>query len=136
MLKYFIKFIILKIQEIYQLEIAKLVFRHMHYNSLLTFSNIFKSISDTHFRSTRLSSNKFNLYLPRYKTNELQRSFKYQGVKIWNSILDHLRQNISFNSFKKELKNILSKVIKHFIYHDLHLENLYRCGKNPNLKQK
>jgi len=61
------------------------------YNSPLTFSKFYKkSISNTHLRSTRLFSNKFNLYLPRYKTNKLQRSYKYQGVKIWNSILDHL----------------------------------------------
>jgi len=42
---YFIKFEILKIQDIYQLEIAKLVFRHMYPNSLLTFT-IFRKVDE------------------------------------------------------------------------------------------
>jgi len=64
-------------------------------------------LNKTAVSATQLA-NKFNLYLPRYKTNRLQRSFKYQDAKIWNSIPDHLRQNISFNSYKNKLK-------KHFI---------------------
>jgi len=57
-----------------------------------------------YLESTRLSSNKFNLYLPPYKTNTLQ---KVSNIKLLTyGISDHLRQNISFNLFKKEFKKI------------------------------
>ena len=33
-------------------------------------------------RATRSSNNPNNLYIPKYRANKLQRSLKYQGVKI------------------------------------------------------
>jgi len=35
---------------------------------------------------TRATLNNFNLYTPRYQSNHLQRSIKYQGIKGWNEI--------------------------------------------------
>jgi len=86
----------------------------------------------TDWISTRLSSNKFNVYLPRYKTNKLLISFRYQGVKIWNSISDHLRQIFLLIY----LKNILLTVIKHYIYHDLNFVNLYSCEKKNRISSE
>jgi len=78
---YFATLNILKLEDIYKHEIAKLMHKCAHKNTPESFTSFFTFVNTIHTRSTRLASNKFNLYLPRYKTNKLQRSFKYQGVK-------------------------------------------------------
>ena len=71
---------------------------------ILKLSNLY--VISIHSRATRLATYRDNLYLPRYKINKLQRSFKFQGVKIWNSIPNDLRK-LSFNQFKIKYKKIL-----------------------------
>ena len=44
--------------------------------------------------------------IPRYSTSRLQRSIKYGGIKIWNSISSETR-NSSFKVFKKKYKQCL-----------------------------
>jgi len=102
---FFVKSNILKLSEIYQLEVAKLLFQHTHHNIQSSFSTFFKKTSSVHSRIKRLSANNLNFYIPRFKYVKLQNSFKYQGVKIWNSKPNHLKQRMSFNPFKKQLKN-------------------------------
>jgi len=46
------------------------------------FSNFFIKTVRIHNRKTRLASNEHALYILRYKTEKLQRSFKYQEVKV------------------------------------------------------
>jgi len=67
------------------------------------FTPIAEIHSDTHTRTTRLALS--NLYLPRWKTQKLQNSFRYQGVKIWNSVSQRLKM-LRFNQFKIKYKKI------------------------------
>jgi len=83
------------------------MFQHTHHNIPSSFSTFFKKTSSVHLRITRLSANNLNFYIPRFKPVKLQNSFKYQGVKIWNSIPNHLKQRMLFNLFKKQLKKQL-----------------------------
>ena len=57
----------------------------MHKNrqkKLLNRSNCyFTSVGAIHTQTTRLASSELNLYLPRYRVQKLQKSFKYQGAK-------------------------------------------------------
>ena len=73
-------------------EIAKLMFKYAHKTTPIPFSSFFTPVISIHTRTTRLASYSNNLHLPRYKTNKMQRSFKFQGVKIWNSIPNDLRK--------------------------------------------
>ena len=57
-----------------------------------SFTKYFKKVSQIHFRVTRSSDNNM-LYLPRYRSNRLQRSLKYRGVKIWNDVPSNLKKN-------------------------------------------
>ena len=50
-----------------------------------SFTKYFKKVSQIHLRLTSSSDNNM-LYLPRYRTNRLQRSLKYRGVKVWNDV--------------------------------------------------
>ena len=44
-----------------------------------------------------------NYWIPHYRTSKLQRSIKYQGVKIWNDIIDDIKSS-SVRSFNQKLK--------------------------------
>ena len=68
---------ILKAVDLYELEVAKLMHRCVHNNFPTTFSNLFVKTREIHSKSTRLTSNKWSLHIPRYKTTRLQRNFKY-----------------------------------------------------------
>ena len=84
---FYSKFEILKLPDLYNLEIDKLV--HAHFKNKLpsSLSNYFTLTSQVSLRSIRSTQTpKKLLYIPRYSTNWLQRCIKYQGVKIWNDI--------------------------------------------------
>ena len=95
---------ILKIFELYDLEIAKIM--HQHSKQALSSSLApFNKVSNIHSCNTRSVVHN-NLYLPKFSTNRCQNSFQYQGVKIWNSIPCDLR-NQSYSKFKSNYKKIL-----------------------------
>ena len=64
------------------------------------FGNYFRKIKQVHNRSTR-SSDKNLLYLPRYRSNRLQRSVKFRGVKVWNDIPFELKLYYKIGSHYK-----------------------------------
>jgi len=78
---------ILKVKDIYELEIAK--FMHSFHNNLLpaNFENYFQTVSNHHNHYTT-SIAKNNFYLKRTNSNTRcgQQCFSYSGVKIWNKI--------------------------------------------------
>ena len=104
---FYIKLKILKIPELFKLEVAKLVHKHVHNNLPIPLSNLFKKSHESSTRSTRFSSNPFNLSIPLYRSSRLQRCIRYQGAKVWNSIPTEIRK-LPKTSFHSNLK-------KHFI---------------------
>ena len=48
----------------------------------------------------------FHLTITLFKSNRTQRSIKYIGLKIWNSISHNLK-SMTFNQFKKHYKSVL-----------------------------
>ena len=90
---------ILKISDMYKFELAKLMHQYYRYSLPSTF---FQKVSSIHNRNTRMHSQNM-LYLPKFSTLRTQKSIKYQGTKIWNSISIDLR-NLPFNKFKTILK--------------------------------
>ena len=101
---YYSKLNILKLPVLYKLEIAKFVHRCMHNTPPQSFSNFFTKVGHVNTRTTRSSSNPNNLYIPCYKSNKIQRSIKYQGIKVWNSIPVEI-QNLPKSRFKIKLKS-------------------------------
>ena len=94
---------ILQIDDLFKIEIAIFVFKWNRNSVPIFFSNFFKKTSDVSKRITRQSTKSSNLYYPRYRSNRLRRSIKYQGVKVWNSIPENIKK-LSENLFKKQLK--------------------------------
>ena len=95
------RFEILKIDDLYKLELSK--FMHRFFKKALpkyfeTFYTEFR-FSNTH--NTRSSSQR--LMLPYYSTNRAQKSIKFQGAKLWNSLPNSMKQ-LSYRKFIKEHK--------------------------------
>ena len=89
-------------QDIYFLEIAKLMYK-IH-NNVLSFANSdkFNLIKNCYTNKTRLS-HKNNFFLPRTRTRLGQKSLSFAGIKIWNEIPSSLKE-VSFYRFKKAVK--------------------------------
>ena len=76
---------ILPLVSLLNLEISKFVYQHDKSKLPASFSNYFTLNKNVHSRRTRASCNN-QLTIPLFKTQKTQRSIKYTGAKIWNSI--------------------------------------------------
>ena len=76
---------ILKVRDVAKMEMAKFVHKSVNHSLPKYFQTCFHKVSLAHKRSTRSSSSD-NLAIPLFRTNRAQRSIKYQGSKVWNSI--------------------------------------------------
>ena len=84
---FYSKLKILKLQDLFKFEIGKLAYSYFQNKLPQQLSNPFKLTSQTSQYNTRSSQKSKNcLYIPRYRTQHLQKSIKYQEVKIWNDI--------------------------------------------------
>ena len=100
---------VLQIHDLYTYETVKFVYSCFYNLAPIPFIDFFTRVDEVSQRATRQSVDKFSLYTPRYPTNRLQRSIKYQGVKIWNSILKDIK-SLKFQQFKSRFKTFfLSK---------------------------
>ena len=110
---YYSKLNILKLPDLYKLETAKFICSSMQNTLPQSFSDFFVKVSEISGLTTRSSGNRHSLYIPRYNTNRLQRSIKYQGVQIRNSIPLKI-QNLPFSTLKRKnsfIANIWRKII-------------------------
>ena len=96
--------------DLHTVKIAKLTYNFINRPNLLP-----KMLSDICIKATNVSQKQTRssiahtdlLYIPRYRSNKLQRSLKYQSVKVWNSIPPEIR-NSSSRSFSDKLKKHLT----------------------------
>ena len=93
---------ILKVKDIFELEIAKFMYSYYHSKLPKNFDNYFKYAGKHHDYKTR-SITADNFYLERAKTRNGQRSCSYIGVKIGNNISPTFKQLPKY-SFSKQIK--------------------------------
>ena len=91
-----LKLQLLKLNDLYFYEVAKLMHKHKQKILPMALSTFFAPVKAIHTRSTRLASSELNLQLHRYKSQKLQKNVQYQGVKVWNSVLQDMKQ-LPFN---------------------------------------
>ena len=97
---------VLQIHDLYTYETAKFVFSCFYNLAPIPFIDFFTKVDEVSQRATRQSVDKYSLYYPRYPTNRLQRSIKYQEVKIWNSISNNIK-SLKFQQFKSRFETFL-----------------------------
>ena len=95
----------LKLPELYTLEIAKLMHQYSHYTLPQPFSTFVTFNSSVHERFTKAKTEN-KLYIPKFSTTRSQKSFKYQEATIWNSIPTEIQQ-VTFHKFKIEYEKKL-----------------------------
>ena len=104
---FYSKLNILKLPDLFKHETAKLVYRCFHDDLPTTLTELFVKNSNVTNRVTRFTNNcEMTLYIPLYTSSKMQRSMKYQGVKIWNSIPRQIKSS-SFKAFKTKYKQHL-----------------------------
>ena len=81
----FKKYGILTLDDLFTYAMAALTFKYRSNNVPYNLSQYFTLTSDIHKLNTR-SCSFDTYYLPRFKTNKLQHSIKFTGVKVWNKI--------------------------------------------------
>ena len=121
---------ILKIYDVFQLQLAKFIFNCIHLNVPSIFHNWFKLNYTIHNYNTRstfsdidnaLNSN--NIFIINARTTHYGlKLIKVSGLKIWNCIPKKIRDSQSVNSFKLLLKKHLisqytSPVCSHITYY-------------------
>ena len=94
-------------------ETAKFMYKFINKQLPVQFDNYFNSVVAINKRSTRALQKKIQLYIPRFRTNRLQRSIKYREVKVWNDISNEIKNNNgNLSTFKKiHKKHLISQVI-------------------------
>lgn len=98
---------IVKFDDLVKIETGKFVHTHFKRKIPPTFNNFFTKLEKHHSINTRIQTSGNFYHIPRYKTSKLQRSIKYTGVKVWNSIPGDIKLS-SIQKFKKLYKNFLT----------------------------
>ena len=110
----FLKLEILKIHDLFTLQISKFIHKCITFNIIGNFDQWFKLNKDVHRNLTRTNYNistqesTNNLSIPFGRTTHYGlKQIKVNGPKIWNSLPINLRNTESFLNFKKSIKNYL-----------------------------
>ena len=101
----------------YRLQILPIDLRINYFIALLTFtilsgvspsylSNIFTFVGEVHNYHTRSVITE-QLYVPKFNSNQGQRTFKYRAAKLWNSLPNCLNSSTNENNFKNQLKSYM-----------------------------
>ena len=76
-----------------------MLFKSLNNLAPIYMKNMFSKRSSTH--SFKLRSHKYNLTLPKPKTEYAKRSFSYKGATLWNNLPNELKCITSLHSFSK-----------------------------------
>ena len=94
---------ILKILDIYHLELGKSMYQLYSDRLPAVFAQLFKKIKEIHCHNTR-QTEKSNYFLPRVYKTIGQQLLTFRGVKLWHSIVDTIKDR-HWVSFKKKRTN-------------------------------
>ena len=111
----FFKLEILKVYDVFKLQLSKFIFNCLHLYAPINFHNWFTLNHNIHNYNTRSNFfdidkdiNSSNLFIINARTTHYGlKLLKVFGPKIWNSIPKHIRSNQSVLSFKYYLKKHL-----------------------------
>ena len=96
---------LLKLQDIYKLELAKFMYQ-LSFNKLpKIIESAFPKIENIHYHNTRHTQNT-KFFLSRVSENAAKNQLSFKGIKLWRSIPDRIK-TLSWFSFKKTYKQSL-----------------------------
>ena len=102
---------ILKVGDVAKM--AKFVHKSVNHSLPKYFQTYFHKVSLARKRSTRSSSSD-NLAIPLFRTSPAQRSIKYQGSKVWNSIPTAI-QRLNVKKFAQTYREQILIAYKNYV---------------------
>ena len=106
---FFVKHKSLKINDLYNLQLGSFMFQLVHNELPKCLTSMFTSNKLVHSYSTRQAS---LFHIPLTRSSLAQRTTKYTGPKLWNSLDNSLRKLNNIKSFKNKLKEIILNTYK------------------------
>ena len=104
-LKYYVKHNILKVQDMYRLELGKFMFKYKKGLLPINFINYFSESNKSHKYETRFS--KDNYVIPQKNKSVGLTTLGYQGAKLWSEIPGSLKACRTVQSFSRLYKAFL-----------------------------
>ena len=95
---------VLQFHDLVKYKIGILMFKIYIGRSPKCVADTFKFNSSNHSHKTR---NRFHLRIPKGNHEFIYKTFQFQGIYIWNFIIDNIDIKIPFNKFKTDLKLLL-----------------------------
>ena len=92
---------ILKVKDIYNIQVTKFVYESLNQLSIAQFHNHFKYRSTIHRHDTR---NQNDLYPKKVRTAYGESTIHNKGTKLWNGLCPKIKASKSLYTFKKTLK--------------------------------
>ena len=96
---------ILKLEDIYKLELAKFMYQINYKKVPKIFVDLFTSTTKLHHYETRRTRSS-NFFLPRVNKTIAQNQLAFKGSVLWQSINSELKE-LHWHSFKKSYKKLL-----------------------------
>ena len=103
---FYSKFRSLKIIDLVMFKTALFAFKFKQKSLFIQFNNFIVQVSKIYKKPTRATCQE-NYFMPFLRTSNLQRSNKYQGPLIWNSLGSELKHCKFIRTFKFKLKEYL-----------------------------
>ena len=94
---------ILKLDDIYRLELAKIMYQLSHHLLLKTLQVSFTKVSGIHEHNTRFTENS-GYFLSRVNKSIGKRQLRYRGLRLWNDISPELKE-LNWILFKKKVQS-------------------------------
>ena len=92
---------LLKVKDIYNLNVLKFVYESINKKSIIQFHNIYVDHSRNHSYSTR---NVNDLNPKHVKTKYGESTMNYAGCQLWNTLDNEIKESSSVHVFKRLLK--------------------------------
>ena len=96
---------ILKVQDLFNFEVLKFMFKYKSGNLPSNFNVYFEQTHIEHAHNTRHS--KHNMYLKRKHTTKGMESLNFLGVKLWSQVPDRIKRSRNCHTFAKQIKTFL-----------------------------
>ena len=93
---------ILKVEELYQLNVLIFVYKQQNKKLPIIFENLYKQNCSMRERITRQDT---NIYVNNYKTTFGEKTLQVTGAKLWNKLPDSIRNSSSLGFFIRKVKH-------------------------------
>ena len=106
----FQKLHVLKLDDIYKVQVAKIIFKYKHNLLPLPIQSLFRSNSDIYKGVTRQS---YDLHVKKCRTNIATQHISYKGPQIWNSLPNDIK-SLTVGTIKRFTSTLTTHLLNEY----------------------